>query len=135
MGYVHVFSIFDGVQIPRSITRLEFETLTCLYLTNKRNSKIVKQCAEYHGIDLEEVDENNFIEFLHDQEILIDCEFLDYFYLGTSAFDTDSNNGQCWSMRMDEIPKFPAIEPDVFEFIKTVFPHFPIDRYFIHWVV
>lgn len=134
MGYVHVFSVFDGVQIPRNITRLEFEMLTRLYLTNKRDSAIVKLCAEYHGIALEEVNEDNFIDFLHDQEMLIDCEFLDYFYLGTSAFDTDSS-GKCWSMKMDEIPKFPATEPDVFEFIKTIFPHFPVDRYFIHWVV
>lgn len=133
MGYVHVFSIFDGVQIPRDITRLEFEMLTRFYLTNKRNSAIVKLCAEYHGIDLEEVNEYNFIDFLHDQEMLIDCDFLGYFYLGTSAFDVDSTEG-CLSIKVDEIPKFPAIESDIFEFIQTIFPHFPIDRYFIYWV-
>lgn len=133
MSYERRVTIIDGVEIPY-LSRSDLDLLLDNFIINQKESKIVKECAEYCEIDVSEVTADDFLDFLHDYDYIIDDEFLSTMYIGTKVIEI-SEDYPSSSRKISTLPQFPHINYSIFEFIKNVFPEYHIDRYLVNWVL
>ena len=132
MGYEKRVTIIDGVEIPY-LSRSDLDLLIDNFIINQKGSKIIKECAEYCEIDVSEVTTDDFLDFLHDYDYIIDDEFLSNMYIGTKLIEI-SEDYPSSTRKISTLPQFPHINNSIFEFIKNVFPEYHIDRYIVNWV-
>lgn len=133
MSYERRVTIIDGIEIPY-LSRSDLDLLIDNFIINQKESKIIKECAEYHEIDVSEVTADDFLDFLHDCDYIIDDEFLSTMYIGTRLISIDEYCPSS-SRKISTLPQFPHINNSIFEFIKNVFPEYHIDRYLVNWVL
>jgi len=133
MSFFRRVTIIDGVEIP-FLPYKDLQTLFDNFITNSKEKSIIKECAEYHNITIDEVNSDYFFDFLHDCDYIIDDEFLSTMYIGTKIIEIDEDHSSS-SRKISTLPQFPHINNSIFEFIKNVFPKYHIDRYLVNWVL
>lgn len=132
MSYEKRVTIIDGIETDLSNDDLHL--LIGNFIINQKENKIIKECAEYCGTDVSEVTADDFLDFLHDYDYIIDDEFLSTMYIGTKLIEI-SEDYPSSSRKISTLPQFPHINNSIFEFIKSVFPKYHIDRYLVNWVL
>ena len=132
MSYEKRVTIIDGIETDLSNDDLHL--LIDNFIINQKENKIIKECAEYCGTDVSKINSDDFLDFLHDYEYIIDDEFLSTTYIGTKVIEI-SEDYPSSSRKISTLPQFPHINNSIFEFIKNVFPEYHIDRYLVNWVL
>jgi len=132
MSYEKRVTIIDGIETDLSNDDLHL--LIDNFIINQKENKIIKECAEYCETDVSEVTADDFLDFLHDYDYIIDDEFLSTMYIGTKLIEI-SEDYPSSSRKISTLPQFPHINNSIFEFIKNVFPKYHIDRYLVNWVL
>ena len=132
MSYEKRVTIIDGIETDLSNDDLHL--LIDNFIINQKENKIIKECAEYCETDVSEVTADDFLNFLHDYDYIIDDEFLSTMYIGTKLIEI-SEDYPSSSRKISTLPQFPHINNSIFEFIKNVFPKYHIDRYLVNWVL
>ena len=134
MSYERIVSILDGIEIPR-FSREEFELLFNDYINHYPNSEIIKRCADYFLMkNIEDITVDDFCDYLYDNNIILDCEFLNYAYIGERILEIGEDNSS-FARNITTLPDFPKITPYIFDFIQKCFPEYHINRYIINWVL
>lgn len=133
MSFSRRITIIDGVEIP-FLPYKDLQLLFDNFITNSKEKSIIKECAKYHNITIDEVNSDYFFDFLHDCDYIIDDEFLSSMYIGTKIIEVDEDCSSS-ARKISTLPQFPHINNSIFEFIKNVFPEYHIDRYLVNWVL
>lgn len=133
MSYEKRVTIIDGIEIP-NLSRRDLDLLIDNFIINQKESKIIKECAKYFETDVSKVSADDFLDFLHDYNYIIDDEFLSTMYIGTRLIEIGEYDPSS-SRKISTLPQFPHIHNSIFEFIKNVFPEYHIDRYLVNWVL
>lgn len=130
MSFSRRITIIDGVEIP-FLPYKDLQLLFDNFITNSKEKSIIKECAEYHNITIDEVNSDYFLDFLLDCGYIIDDGLLSSIYIGTKIIEINENHSSS-SRKISTLPQFPHINSSIFEFIKSVFPEYHIDRYLVN---
>ena len=84
--------------------------------------------------NIEDITVDDFCDYLYDNNIILDCEFLNYAYIGERILEIGEDNSS-FARNITTLPDFPKITPYIFDFIQKCFPEYHINRYSINWVL
>ena len=134
MSYEKRFSIMDGIEVP-NLRKNEFEELFDDYINHYPDSEIIKRCKSYFLMkDNQKITSDDLYDFLNDDGILLNDEFLDSVYIGNRIFEIGEDSPSCARI-ITTLSVFPTIPNYIFDFIQKCFPEYHINRYLINWVL
>lgn len=133
MSYERRVTIMDGIELSR-FSRDDFELLFNDFVSNFPEHEILKRCSSYFLMNVKDITFDEFEDYLHDNDILLDCEFLDYIYIGERILEIGEDT-ESFAREIETLPAFPKIPAVTFNFIKDFFPSHHIHRFIINWAL
>ena len=135
MSYEHRTTILDGISIPRTH---DIRDMLWEFVNTYPDAPIIKKAIDADYMDLDALDGDDFWEFLVEQDYLIDCEFLDCYYIG-QVLETPE---QCEVIDIMMLPNgwLSRASEEFYLFVRRFAEHFNnhqiySSRFMVNWVI
>lgn len=135
MSFSRIIAVFDGVTIEPA-NYGDFLDLLEKFINENPSALIVQECADYFKMTADKVNCDDLSDFLHDSDYLIDCEFLDFWYIGKTVFSI-SDDDECFGRKIGDFPPALQIPPSIKEFLLLAFSDrlSSCSRYLLNYVI
>lgn len=124
MSYHPTFNLFYGIQIPEdspiSDQIAEFFHDNPQFFTEENGYG----CGYSNTIT-----EDDVYDTWNDSGFIINNEFLDHVYIGTTIFSHDDDEGSMELNILEKFSKSPQLEPEILAFVKRYYPNLPVMVY------
>ena len=130
MSFEHKASIFYGVKVDKDT----FFKDCFRFIEMKPISELRKATADYAEKAVEDVDGDDLWDYLHDEDYVIDCDFLDDIYVGDNYL-TVGENDNCETFELEHLTKCSTLTFSIKEFISTLYPDKVAKLRLISWAL
>ena len=128
MSYDNNITVFRGVRITEDIG--VFNKRMEAFIRDCTGSQLIQSCADYHSIDISDVNDEDLWNYLCDSGQVIYNEYLDSFFLGETCYSTDNDNE--WR----DLEAWTDLTCDLGEIQKLIdrfYARLPIKTYLVTW--